>query len=79
MAARLLIRDKQRTRRISRIEPSARSDDSPRPNVCEQGSAFVIAILVRRWTRRAPGEAKSDPLDPQLEHLVDEELARVDP
>jgi cytochrome c-type biogenesis protein CcmH len=39
----------------------------------------VIAILVRRWTRRAPIEAESDRLDPQLEHLVDEELARFDP
>jgi cytochrome c-type biogenesis protein CcmH len=40
----------------------------------------AVAILLRRWTRRAPPDevAESDQLDPSLERLVDEELARFD-
>lgn len=40
--------------------------------------AVVVAVLVRRWSRRSPPEADSDRLDPQLEQLVDDELARFD-
>lgn len=42
------------------------------------GAAVVVAILVRRWTRRPPAEGDDDRLDPRLERLVDEELARFD-
>jgi hypothetical protein len=38
-----------------------------------------MAILVRRWSKRRVPEVEDDaPLDPQLERLVDEELARFD-
>ena len=40
--------------------------------------AVVVGILVRRWSRRAPPEAESEALDPRLERLVDDELARFD-
>jgi cytochrome c-type biogenesis protein CcmH len=42
--------------------------------------AIALAFLVRAWTRgRDPDAADEDePLDPQLERLVDEELARFD-
>lgn len=42
------------------------------------GAAVVVAILIRRWTRRLPAEGDDDRLDPRLERLVDEELARFD-
>lgn len=38
----------------------------------------VIAFLIRRWSRRSPPPATSDELDPKLERLVDDELARFD-
>jgi len=43
--------------------------------------AIAVAILVRRWSSgRGPdgGDSADAPLDPQLERLVDEELARYD-
>ena len=44
------------------------------------GGAVVVALLVRRWSRREPpSEPKDrDRLDPDLERLVDDELARFD-
>ena len=41
-------------------------------------AAVVVAFLIRRWTRRSPGIGDGDQLDPELERLVDEELARFD-
>ena len=41
--------------------------------------AVVVALLVRTWSRRRVAEADENaPLDPELERLVDEELARFD-
>jgi cytochrome c-type biogenesis protein CcmH len=40
--------------------------------------AVSVAVLIRRWSRRSPAEADDDRLDPQLERLVDDELARFD-
>ena len=42
--------------------------------------AIAVAFLVWRWTRgRGPEAAgEAEPLDPELERLVDEELARFD-
>ena len=41
--------------------------------------AVAVALLVRSWSsRRAPKTDGDEPLDPQLERLVDEELARFD-
>ena len=41
--------------------------------------AVAVAFLVRRWSRRrAPDPDDAAPLDPELERLVDEELARFD-
>jgi cytochrome c-type biogenesis protein CcmH len=42
------------------------------------GAVVVVALLIRRWTRRAPAEPAEEPLDPGLERLVDDELARYD-
>jgi cytochrome c-type biogenesis protein CcmH len=43
------------------------------------GGALVIALLIRTWSRRRPPpEPADDRLDPQLERLVDDELARFD-
>jgi cytochrome c-type biogenesis protein CcmH len=42
------------------------------------GGAVAIALLIRRWSRRAPSEATEEKLDPELERLVDDELARFD-
>ena len=43
------------------------------------GGAVAVGILIRSWSRRrGPPLASDDPLDPQLERLVDEELARYD-
>jgi cytochrome c-type biogenesis protein CcmH len=43
------------------------------------GGALVIALLLRTWSRRRPPpEPADDRLDPQLERLVDDELARFD-
>jgi hypothetical protein len=38
----------------------------------------VVALLIRRWSRRAPDEPAAAQLDPELERLVDDELARFD-
>ncbi|HUG65586.1 MAG TPA: cytochrome c-type biogenesis protein CcmH [Gaiellaceae bacterium] len=38
----------------------------------------VVAVLVRRWSRRGSGDADDEQLDPELERLVDDELARFD-
>jgi cytochrome c-type biogenesis protein CcmH/NrfF len=40
--------------------------------------AVVVTVLVRRWSGRTPSEDSSDELDPRLERLVDDELARFD-
>jgi cytochrome c-type biogenesis protein CcmH len=41
--------------------------------------AVAVALLVRAWSRRRVVEADDEaPLDPRLERLVDEELARFD-
>ena len=43
------------------------------------GGAIAIALLIRMWSRRAPPEgATEEQLDPELERLVDDELARFD-
>ena len=43
------------------------------------GGAVGVALLVRAWSRRAsPADASAEPLDPELERLVDDELARFD-
>ena len=43
------------------------------------GGAVAVALLVRTWSRRRAAEAEETaPLDPELERLVDEELARFD-
>jgi cytochrome c-type biogenesis protein CcmH len=43
------------------------------------GGAIAVGLLVRAWSRRSgPPPAPDDHLDPQLERLVDEELARFD-
>jgi cytochrome c-type biogenesis protein CcmH len=49
------------------------------PLVSLTAGAIAVAFLVRRWSRRGPpGDGDGAPLDPQLERLVDEELARFD-
>jgi cytochrome c-type biogenesis protein CcmH len=40
--------------------------------------AIVVAWLIRSWSRRRAPPAVVAPLDPQLERLVDDELARFD-
>ncbi len=41
--------------------------------------AVVVGLLIRSWSRRrGPPPAADENLDPQLERLVDEELARFD-
>ena len=43
------------------------------------GGAIAIGLLIRRWSRRRPPEGPSEEkLDPELERLVDDELARFD-
>ncbi|HEU5206680.1 MAG TPA: cytochrome c-type biogenesis protein CcmH [Gaiellaceae bacterium] len=43
------------------------------------GGAVAVAFLVRRWSRRRTADGDDEaPLDPRLERLVDEELARYD-
>jgi cytochrome c-type biogenesis protein CcmH len=43
------------------------------------GGAIAVGLLIRAWSRRAapPGDA-DERLDPELDRLVDEELARFD-
>ena len=42
------------------------------------GGAVAVALLVRTWSRRRAEADETAPLDPELERLVDEELARFD-
>jgi cytochrome c-type biogenesis protein CcmH len=44
------------------------------------GGAIVVGLLVRAWSRRGagPGPRRESELDPELERLVDDELARFD-
>jgi cytochrome c-type biogenesis protein CcmH len=43
------------------------------------GGAVVVGLLIRSWSRRRGADSDDDvDLDPQLERLVDEELARFD-
>ena len=49
------------------------------PLMALTGGAIAVAFLVRRWSRRRPSDGDDGaPLDPRLERLVDEELARFD-
>jgi cytochrome c-type biogenesis protein CcmH len=52
------------------------------PLLALAGGAVVVALLVRSWSGRRgppPGDAISgDRLDPELERMVDDELARFD-
>jgi cytochrome c-type biogenesis protein CcmH len=48
------------------------------PLVALGAGAVAVAVLVRRWSRRAPPEPDGERLDPELERLVDDELARYD-
>lgn len=40
--------------------------------------AIAVGLLIRSWSRRRAPTDDAQPLDPQLERLVDEELARFD-
>jgi cytochrome c-type biogenesis protein CcmH len=40
--------------------------------------AIAVGLLIRSWSRRRAPPDDAQPLDPQLERLVDEELARFD-
>lgn len=40
--------------------------------------AIVLAVLVRSWSRRRPAAVTEEPLDPELERRVDEELSRFE-
>jgi cytochrome c-type biogenesis protein CcmH len=43
------------------------------------GGAIAVGLLIRAWSRRtARHELTEERLDPELERLVDEELARFD-
>lgn len=43
------------------------------------GGAIAVGLLIRTWSRRAaPPDSAADELDPELDRLVDEELARFD-
>ena len=43
------------------------------------GGAVAVGLLIRAWSRRAaPTERADERLDPELERLVDDELARFD-
>ncbi len=42
------------------------------------GGAVAVGLLIRSWSRRRGPGPDGDDLDPQLERLVDEELARFD-
>ena len=49
------------------------------PLVALAGGAVAVAFLVGRWSRRRTADGDDEaPLDPRLERLVDEELARYD-
>ena len=40
--------------------------------------AIAVGLLIRSWSRQRAPQDDAQPLDPQLERLVDEELARFD-
>ena len=40
--------------------------------------AIAVGLLIRSWSRRRASPDDAQPLDPQLERLVDDELARFD-
>jgi cytochrome c-type biogenesis protein CcmH len=40
--------------------------------------AIAVGLLVRSWSRRRPPSEPERPLDPELDHRVDEELARFE-
>ena len=40
--------------------------------------AIAVGLLIRSWSRRRTPSDDGEPLDPQLERLVDDELARFD-
>lgn len=42
------------------------------------GGAVAVAVLLRAWSRRRASRDDAQPLEPELERLVDEELARFD-
>ena len=43
------------------------------------GGAVAVGLLIRAWSRRAaPTDPADERLDPELERLVDDELARFD-
>ena len=43
------------------------------------GGAIAVGLLIRAWSRRAaPSGPAAEQLDPELERLVDDELARFD-
>jgi cytochrome c-type biogenesis protein CcmH/NrfF len=48
------------------------------PLVAVVGGAVAVTLLVRTWSSRRSPEVDDAPLDPELERLVDEELARFD-
>jgi cytochrome c-type biogenesis protein CcmH len=50
------------------------------PLVALVGGAIVVAVLIRAWSRRGPpGRPPAEErLDPEVERLVDDELARFD-
>jgi cytochrome c-type biogenesis protein CcmH len=49
------------------------------PLVALVAGAIAVALLVRAWSRReAQAEPAAERLDPELERLVDDELARFD-
>ena len=42
------------------------------------GGAVAVGLLIRAWSRRGAQPEPASELDPELERLVDEELARFD-
>ncbi|HSF61121.1 MAG TPA: cytochrome c-type biogenesis protein [Gaiellaceae bacterium] len=48
------------------------------PLVALIAGAVVVGVLLRTWSRRREPRADARTLDPELERLVDEELARFD-
>ena len=50
------------------------------PLVAVVAAAVVVGFLIRRWSRREPetDDVEAGALDPRLERLVDDELARFD-
>ena len=48
------------------------------PLVALLAGAVAVGLLIRSWSRRRAPADDEQPLDPQLERIVDEELARFD-